>query len=161
MQQPAFSAVLKYTLTLASIGLWLAGCAAPSGLGDDASPEHKAQCGQLCLKNGETCSQYFARRNEEQRLLFEQAKHNYWLCLRKYPGFDARPGGPCLAPPPPEEAYDSCGPQLDECLAGCGLTLDELADTLQAVKNKANAAAEQPDHTPLPTVTPAPEWEVH
>lgn len=128
-------------------GLWLlamlllGGCSL-FATGDTDTDEQKAACGQQCLQNGEVCSQYFARRNEDQRRLFEQAKENYWLCLRKFPGAESRPDGPCLAPPPPEETFDSCGQQLDECLTDCQTSLDDLADTLERLRRRPPARPE-------------------
>jgi len=106
-----------------------------SWLGPATEPdeETKAACGHQCLKNGEVCSQFFAKKNREQRLTFEQAKQNYWICLRKYPGFESSPNNPCIAPSPPVEEFDSCGQQLDECLELCRTNLDELA---QAAKKE-------------------------
>lgn len=93
--------------------------------------ETKVACGQQCLKNGEVCSEFFAKKNREQRLTFEQAKQNYWICLRKYPGFESSPNNPCVVPVPPPEEFDSCGPQLDECLGLCHTSLDELAELMK------------------------------
>lgn len=112
------------------LGLILCGC---SWLNPTTEPdeESKAACGQQCLKNGEVCSQFFAKKNREQRLTFEQAKQNYWICLRKYPGFESSPNNPCVAPSPPAEEFDSCGQQLDECLESCQTNLDELAEVVR------------------------------
>ena len=116
----------------------LSSCAS-LGWFSEPTKEEKQACGRQCLKNGEGCSQFFAQKNEKQRRDFEQAKENYWICLRKFPGAESRPDGPCLPPPPPAEAFDSCGPELDECLQGCQTTLDELAQD-----------AESPSPTPAP-----------
>ncbi len=104
----------------------LSGC---SWLSPAVEPDEgmKAVCGQQCLKNGEVCSQFFAKKNREQRLGFEQAKQNYWICLRKYPGFESSPNNPCIVPMPPSEEFDNCGQQLDDCLESCKTDLDEVA----------------------------------
>lgn len=121
----------------------LSSCAS-LGWFSEPTKEEKQACGRQCLKNGEGCSQFFAQKNERQRRDFEQAKENYWICLRKFPGAESRPDGPCLAPAPPAEAFDSCGPELDECLQTCQTTLDELA------QDSKPAAAE-----PAPAESPA------
>ena len=64
-------------------------------------------------------------------MTFEQAKQNYWICLRKYPGFESSPNNPCVAPSPPAEEFDSCGQQLDDCLESCRTNLDELAEVVK------------------------------
>lgn len=87
--------------------------------------QQKIVCGQQCLKNGEVCSQFFGRKNEQQRLSFEQAKENYWLCLRKQEA--GQTVSRCLPPTPATEQFDSCGAQLDACLESCKTTLEELA----------------------------------
>ena len=91
----------------------------------ELSQQQKIVCGQQCLKNGEVCSQFFGRKNEQQRLIFEQAKENYWLCLRKQDA--GQTASPCLPPTPVTEQFDSCGAQLDACLESCKTTLEELA----------------------------------
>ena len=64
--------------------LGLVACSTPSGRVDDEAPaDLKLACGQVCLSNGESCSQFFGKRNAETRMHFEQAKQNYWICLRK------------------------------------------------------------------------------
>lgn len=114
---------------------------------ESPTADQRAACGQQCLNNGERCSAFFAKKNEEQRLLFEQAKQNFWICLKKYPGAKSPADSPCLAPAPEPEMYDSCGQQLDECLEACGTTLDEVAELTQ----KRSEAARTPE-------TPAPEF---
>ena len=123
-----------------AVGSVLSSCAS-LGWFSEPTKEQKQACGRQCLTNGEGCSQFFAQKNEKQRRDFEQAKENYWICLRKFPGAESRPDGPCLPPPPPAEAFDSCGPELDECLQACQTTLDELA---------------QDAESPAPTSAPAP-----
>ena len=123
-----------------AFSLILGGC---SWLGSTIEPdeESRAACGQQCLKNGEVCSQFFAKKNREQRLTFEQAKQNYWICLRKYPGFEFSPNNPCVAPLPPAEEFDSCGQQLDDCLDSCRTSLDELAAVVK--KEEPRSASPQ------------------
>lgn len=103
------------------IGLVMTGC------GSMPSEEQKLACGQQCLKNGENCSQFFARKNEERRLDFEQARENYWMCMRRYPTAKSVAETPCIAPPPNAVKYDTCGQELEECMAACKTTLDEVA----------------------------------
>lgn len=109
---------------------FLLGCSW-TGMTTEPDEATKVACGQQCLKNGEVCSEFFAKKNREQRLTFEQAKQNYWICLRKYPGFESSPNNPCVAPVPPPEEFDSCGPQLDDCLELCQTSLDELAELMR------------------------------
>ncbi len=97
------------------------------GCGSMPSEEQKLACGQQCLKNGENCSQFFARKNEERRLDFEQARENYWMCMRRYPSARSVAETPCIAPPPNAVKYDTCGQELEECMAACKTTLDEVA----------------------------------
>jgi hypothetical protein len=105
--------------------LTLSGC---SGIFQSAPPDdqYRLACGQQCLKNGEDCSHFFALKNEERRLVFEQAKTNYWLCMRRYSNTRTTTQNPCVAPGPLPEAYDHCGDDLEQCLSGCPVTLDEL-----------------------------------
>ena len=119
---PSFLAILCTQLLL--------GCAW-TGMTTEPDEATKVSCGQQCLKNGEVCSEFFAKKNREQRLTFDQAKQNYWICLRKYPGFESSPNNPCVAPVPPQEEFDSCGPQLDECLGLCHTSLEELAELMK------------------------------
>ncbi len=105
---------------------------------DSPSADQKAACGQQCLSNGEKCSAFFATKNEERRLLFEQAKQNFWICLKKYPGTESHPDNPCIAPSPEPEMFDSCGQQLDECLEACETNLDELAAVTRKQENHVN-----------------------
>lgn len=129
------------------LALGWAACSILPGKVDEASPDLKLACGQVCLRNGEACSEFFGKRNAEARMLFEQAKQNYWICLRKYPGAEARPDHPCLAPAPAPETFDDCGQHLDQCLRDCGTSLEEmsrLSDDREArsrsAKPPANAA---------------------
>ena len=142
---PSRCLTLRSGLVVA-LGLILCGC---SWLGPTNEPdeETKASCGQQCLKNGEVCSQFFAKKNREQRLTFEQAKQNYWICLRKYPGFESSPNNPCVAPSPPAEEFDSCGQQLDDCLESCRTNLDELA---QVVKKEESRPVSPPPFEAVP-----------
>lgn len=110
-----------------AFALMLSGCA-PLQWMDSPSVEQKAACGQQCLSNGEKCSAFFAAKNEEQRLFFEQAKQNFWICLKKYRGTTAHSDIPCIPPAPAPEMFDSCGQQLDQCLESCEISLDELAE---------------------------------
>ncbi|MEN9680125.1 MAG: hypothetical protein RLZZ627_18 [Pseudomonadota bacterium] len=87
---------------------------------------YRLACGQQCLRNGEDCSRFFAVKNEERRLAFEQAKANYWLCMRRYGDQSSSSRVPCLAPGPQPEAYDHCGNDLEQCLSRCPVTLEEL-----------------------------------
>lgn len=87
---------------------------------------YRLACGQQCLKNGEDCSHFFALKNEERRLVFEQAKSNYWLCMRRFADSRTSSQNPCVAPGPVPEAYDHCGNDLEQCLSACPVTLEEL-----------------------------------
>lgn len=87
---------------------------------------YRLACGHQCLKNGEDCSRFFALKNEERRLAFEQAKTNYWMCMRRYGDQKTASSVPCLAPGAQPEAYDHCGNDLELCLAQCPVTLEEL-----------------------------------
>ncbi len=111
----------------ASLGLalQLAGCA---GLFQPSLPDdrYRLACGQQCLKNGEDCSRFFALKNEERRVNFEQAKANYWICMRRYGDSKPSTQNPCVAPGPLPEAYDHCGTDLEQCLSACPVSLDEL-----------------------------------
>lgn len=118
----------RISLGLGAFALWLSGCSLLHWGDDSPSAEQKAACGQLCLSNGEKCSTFFAAKNEEQRLLFEQAKQNFWICLKKYPGKEVHPDIPCIPPTPAPEMFDSCGQQLDQCMESCDISLDELAE---------------------------------
>ena len=130
---------------LSAVVLLLCGCSLFS-VEAPLTPDQKAICGQQCLGNGEQCSLFFARKNEEQRLLFEQAKENFWICLKKYP--DAQSSAtPCIAPVPEPERYDSCGPQLDACLAACQTTLEEVAALLKQRQDR-QAVRERSAETP-------------
>ncbi|NDE34619.1 MAG: hypothetical protein EB012_07180, partial [Gammaproteobacteria bacterium] len=70
-----------------------------------------------------------------QRLDYEKAKENYWICLRKYPGAVGGQG-PCITPLPKEHQFDQCGPDLDACLDQCGTNLQELEDFQRIVATK-------------------------
>lgn len=124
----------------AGLSLLFSGCAVLDWT-ESPTPDQRAACGEQCLANGERCSAFFAKKNEEQRLLFEQAKQNFWICLKKYPGAESRADSPCLAPVPEPEMYDSCGQQLDECLEGCGTSLEEVAEL----------ARKRSERSPMPT----------
>ena len=126
--------------------LLLSGCAL---LSEDGSPtaEQKIACGRQCLANGEHCSAFFANKNEQQRLLFEQAKQNFWICLKKYQGAAQPRDNPCIAPVPEPEAFDNCGEQLDGCLADCQTTLDEVAE-LSRRKPEAALPSPREDEAP-------------
>lgn len=113
-------------LALMAIGLiWglFSGCA---GLFSEekATESLRLACGRLCLQNGENCSQFFARKSEEKRQVFEQAKSNYWLCLKRFDGEASATS--CVPPGPVPEQYDHCGSDLEGCLEGCGTSLDEM-----------------------------------
>lgn len=122
---PLFNLRSRVGAGLAS--LLLSGCALLDWT-ESPTADQRVACGQQCLMNGESCSAFFAKKNEELRLLFEQAKQNFWICLKKYPGAESRADSPCIAPVPEPEMYDSCGQQLDECLEACGTSLDEVAE---------------------------------
>lgn len=125
--------------------LGLVACSITSGRVDDEAPaDLKLACGQVCLSNGESCSQFFGKRNAETRMLFEQAKQNYWICLRKYPGAEAGPHHPCIAPAPIPETFDDCGQQLDQCLKDCGTTLEEMS-RVSKQKETQQQSDKQPD----------------
>lgn len=110
---------------LVSIVLLMGGCSA--FLSEERAPESlRGACGRLCLQNGENCSQFFARKNEENRRVFEQAKSNYWMCIKRYQGEAASQSITCVPPGPSPEQYDHCGADLDACLENCGISLDEL-----------------------------------
>jgi hypothetical protein len=117
--------VSRLSLGLYGCALMLSGCGGlfPSALPDD---RYRLACGQQCLKNGEECSHFFALKNEERRLNFEQAKTNYWICMRRYGDSRNASQNPCIAPGPLPEAYDHCGNDLEQCLSSCPVTLDEL-----------------------------------
>lgn len=108
--------------------LLLSGCTLIESRDAPPTAEQKFACGRQCLANGEHCSAFFANKNEQQRLLFEQAKQNFWICLKKYQGAAHSEDNPCIAPVPAPEAFDTCGEQLDDCLAQCQTTLDEVAE---------------------------------
>jgi hypothetical protein len=99
--------------------------------------QYRLACGQQCLKNGEDCSHFFALKNEERRLNFEQAKANYWLCMRRFAGSPSESQNLCVAPGPQAEAYDHCGDDLQQCLAACPVTLDELPGLHGAGRSQA------------------------
>ena len=105
--------------------LMMVGCQWLSGpdLPDDS---YRLACGQQCLKNGEQCSQFFGVRNEETRINFEQSKANYWLCKKRFSESTNKGEDICIPPGPPSQTFDHCGKDLEECLAGCPITLDEL-----------------------------------
>lgn len=125
--------------------LGLAACSTTSGRVDDEAPaDLKLACGQVCLRNGESCSEFFGKRNAETRMLFEQAKQNYWICLRKYPGAEAGPRHPCIAPAPLPETFDDCGQQLDHCLLDCGTTLEEMSRVTKQ-KETSRQSGKPPD----------------
>lgn len=105
--------------------LLFAGC---GGFGDSGLPDdgYRLACGRQCLKNGEQCSQFFGIRNEESRLRFEQNKANYWLCKRRYSENQGVGDRLCVPPGPSSQMFDHCGHDLEECLAGCPVTLNEM-----------------------------------
>lgn len=120
--------------------LVLSGCTAlfEPPLPDD---RYRLACGQQCLTNGEDCSHFFALKNEERRLSFEQAKSNYWLCTRRYADSRSESPNPCIAPGPQPEAYDHCGDDLGKCLSACPVTLEELPGLHGAGSSKAIGSA--------------------
>lgn len=113
---------------------------------------YRLACGQQCLKNGEDCSHFFALKNEERRLSFEQAKSNYWLCMRRYADSRAESHNPCVAPGPQPEAYDHCGDDLQQCLVACPVTLEELPGLHGTGNSKPGLG---PDSAPIATPTPS------
>lgn len=124
---PWFSGRLGRLGGLIALGIYLAGCQGLWPSGEDLPEEVRRLCGQQCLMNGAECSQFFARKNEERRQFFEQAKSNYWLCLKRFEGEPAAAGLSCVPPGSLTEQYDHCGPDLDACLLGCGISLEELS----------------------------------
>lgn len=140
------SAIFPLPLIL-GLCVLLAGCANPAFFGEDLPEEVKRLCGQQCLLNGAECSQFFARKNEERRQAFDQAKSNYWLCLKRFEGQSERDGLACIPPGVPTETFDHCGQDLDACFNGCGITLDELSAQTQKAPNEngqQGAEIEQP-----------------
>lgn len=116
------------------VAMTLLGCA--GGLPfESPNEDQRHACGLQCLSNGQSCSQFYARINEAQRLDYEKAKENYWICLRKYPGA-VQGQGPCITPLPKEHQFDQCGPDLDACLDQCGTNLQELEDDQRIVAAK-------------------------
>jgi hypothetical protein len=136
---------LSTTIAFLPLVLGLAACSTSVGrIDEDASADVKLACGQVCLRNGEACSDFFGKRNAETRLLFEEAKQNYWICLRKYPGSETKPNHPCIAPAPMPETFDDCGPRLDQCLTDCGTSLDEMSQLSRKLEDKQKPARQPP-----------------
>lgn len=138
----SFNRLVGLSLILVGCALAISGCGVftRSQLPDDG---YRLACGQQCLKNGEDCSHFFALRNEERRLNFEQAKANYWLCMRRYADSHSKSQNPCLAPGPQPEAYDHCGDDLEKCLGACPVTLEELP-ALHGAKHPKSGLGDHP-----------------
>lgn len=122
---------------------------------------YRLACGQQCLKNGENCSRFFALKNEERRIGFEQAKANYWLCMRRYSDQRSTSPVPCVAPGPLPEAFDHCGSELEQCLSACPVTLDELPGLHGAGRQSVGLTnpaqpPQGPSGTPVPSDGPIP-----
>ena len=138
--QPILASLLVF------VALAFGGCA--GGLPFQGPDEDQRRaCGLQCLNNGQSCSQFYARFNEAQRLDYEQAKENYWICLRKYPGA-AVGQGPCITPLAKEHQFDQCGPDLDACLEQCGTDLQELEDFQRLAPTKKPALNQKPMEPP-------------
>jgi hypothetical protein len=133
--------------------LGLTGCI---GLFQPEMPDesYRRACGQQCLKNGEDCSRFFALKNEERRLAFEQAKTNYWMCMRRFGDQKTPSSVPCLAPGPQPEAYDHCGNDLEQCLSKCPVTLEELP-SLHGIGPQGRAVNPPAPSSSIPSGTPA------
>ena len=134
------------------VSLAFGGCAGELPF-ESPNEDQRRACGLQCLNNGQSCSQFYARINEAQRLDYEKAKENYWICLRKYPGA-AGGRGLCITPLPKEHQFDQCGPDLDACLEQCGTHLQELEDFQSIVATKQPLLNHQPMEPPSFNLVP-------
>ena len=124
------SSTISRALLLLTVLILLSACSTITPE-EEPTEDQRYLCGQQCLKNGESCSRFFAQKNQEKRLTYEQSKQNFWICLRKYPGAQSQAETPCIPPVPITEEFDSCGTQLDDCLTACRTSLEEIGNRQQ------------------------------
>lgn len=84
-------------------------------------------CGQQCIRTGDQCQKFLGTGQESSRFEYGSAWASHWDCKKKSGGDDGKANEVvCVPPATSTPPLDYCSKVVDECLAGCPVTREEV-----------------------------------